>query len=130
MLVVWKMRTRLVACFVCCRCATCRRLIRTGDTDVCRYTRPNQESVTALLAGERLEGYLLGAAPREQAAQISFVRSLLASLLVAGTFRLALAAGGQGTEQAAAVERNGVFGRSIGLSQAAAELQVSFALLL
>jgi len=73
---------------------------------------------------------LLGAAPREQAAQISFVRSLLASLLVAGTFRLALAAGGQGTEQAAAVERNGVFGRSIGLSQAAAELQVSFALLL
>ena len=104
MLVVWKMRTHLVACFVCCRCATCRRLIRTGDTDVCRYTRPNQESVTALLAGERLEGYLLGAAPREQAAQISFVRSLLASLLVAGTFRLALAAGGQGTEQAAAVE--------------------------
>ena len=47
-----------------------------------------------------------------------------------GTFGLALAAGGQGTEQAAAVERNGVFGRSIGLSQAAAELQVSFALLL
>ena len=47
-----------------------------------------------------------------------------------GTFRLALAAGGQGTEQAAAVERNGVFGRSIGLSQAAVELQVSFALLL
>ena len=39
-------------------------------------------------------------------------------------------AGGQGTEQAAAVERNGVFGRSIGLSQAAVELQVSFALLL
>ena len=53
-----------------------------------------------------------------------------AALLMAGTFGLALAAGGQGTEQAAAVERNGVFGRSIGLSQAAAELQVSFALLL
>ena len=47
-----------------------------------------------------------------------------------GTFQLALAAGGQGTEQAVAVERNGVFGGSIGLSQAAVELQVSFALLL
>ena len=47
-----------------------------------------------------------------------------------GTFRLALAAGGQGTEQAAAVERNVVFDRSIGLSQAAVDLQVSFALLL
>ena len=43
---------------------------------------------------------------------------------------MALAAGGRGTEQAGKVERNGVFGRSIGLSQAAVELQVSFALLL
>ena len=34
-------------------------------------TRPNQESVTAIPTGERLEKYLLGAAPREQAAQIS-----------------------------------------------------------
>ena len=33
-------------------------------------------------------------------------------------------------EQAAAAERNGLFGKSIGLSQAAVELQVSFALLL
>ena len=95
-------------------------------------TRPNQESVIALLAGERLEGDLLGAALNKEAAQISFVRSLLAtcSLLVIGTSRLALAAGGQGAGEAAAVERNGVFGRSIGLSQAAVELQVSFALLL
>ena len=56
-----------------------------------------------------------------------------AALLMAGTFGLALAAGGQGTEQAAAVERverNGLFGKSIGLSQAAIELQVSFVLLL
>ena len=37
----------------------------------------------------------------------SFVRSLLGSLLVTGTFRLALAAGGQETEQAAVVERTG-----------------------
>ena len=112
MLVVWKMRTHLVACSVCCRCATCRRLIRTGDTDVCRYTRPNQESVTALLAGERLEGYLLGVAPTKAAAQNSFVPSLLAALLMTGTFGLALATGGQGTGAATAVERNGVFGRS------------------
>ena len=47
-----------------------------------------------------------------------------------GTFGLALAAGGRGTGQAAAVERNGLFGKSIGLSQAAVELQVSFVLLL
>ena len=67
------MRTHLVACFVCCRCATYRRLIRTGDTDVCRYTRPNQESVIVLLAGERLEGYLLGAAPTKAAALITFL---------------------------------------------------------
>ena len=40
-----------------------------------------------------------------------------------GTFGLALAAGGRGTGQAAAVERNGLFGKSIGLSQAAVELQ-------
>ena len=32
--------------------------------------------------------------------------------------------------QVAAVERNGLFGKSIGLSQAAVELQVSFVLLL
>ena len=53
MLVVWQVRTHLVTCFVCCRCATCRRLIRAGDTDVCRDPRPNHESVRALLAGER-----------------------------------------------------------------------------
>ena len=47
-----------------------------------------------------------------------------------GTFGLALAAGGRGTRQAAAVERNGLFGKSIGLSQAAIELQVSLVLLL
>ena len=52
------------------------------------------------------------------------------ALLMTSTFGLALAAGGQGTEQAAAVERNEVFGRSIALSEAAIELQVSFALLL
>ena len=48
-----------------------------------------------------------------------------------GTFRLALAAvlGGHGIEQTPAVERNGVIGRSIGLNQAAVELQVGFALL-
>jgi len=91
------MRTHLVACFVCCRCATCRRLIRTGDTDVCRYTRPNQESLTELLAGERLEGYLLGAAPTKAAAQNSFVPSLLAALVGTGTFGLALSSGSWGT---------------------------------
>ena len=73
---------------------------------------------------------MLGAAPTKAAAQNSFVPSLLVALVGTGTFGLALAAGGQGTEQAVAVERNGVFGRSIGLSQAAVELQVSFALLL
>ena len=130
MLVVWKMRTHIVACFVCCRCATCRRLIRTGDNDVCRDTRPNQESVIALLAGERLEGDLLKAALSKAAAQNTFLPLAAAALLMTGTFCLALAAGGQGTAQAAAVERNGVFGRSIGLSQAAGELQVSFVLLL
>ena len=61
----WKMCTHLVACFVCCRCATCRRLTRTGDADACRDPRPQNESALALLAGERLEGYLLGASPRK-----------------------------------------------------------------
>ena len=53
-----------------------------------------------------------------------------AALLMIGAFCMVLAAGGQGTEEAAAVKRNGLFGKSIGLSQAAVELQVSFALLL
>ena len=91
------MRTHLVACFVCCRCATCRRLIRTGDADVCRDTRPNQESVIAIPTGERLEGYLLGAAPTKAAAQNSFVPSLLAALVGTGTFSLALSSGSWGT---------------------------------
>jgi hypothetical protein len=43
---------------------------------------------------------------------------------------LALATGGHGTEQAAAVEQNRLFGKRIGLSQATIELQVSFVLLL
>ena len=90
MLVVWKMRTHLVACSVCCRCATCRRLIRTGDTDVCRYTRPNQESVIVLLAGERLEGYLLGAAPTKAAALITFLPLAAGSSVpVAASFAVA-----------------------------------------
>ena len=79
-----------------------------------RDTRPNQESVTALLAGERLEGYLLGAAPTKAAAQNSFVPSLLAALVGTGTFGLALSSGSWGTGAAAAVQRNGVFGRSGG----------------
>jgi hypothetical protein len=73
---------------------------------------------------------LAGSVPQEVGSADSFLPLVAAALLMTGTFRLALAAGGQGTEQAAAVERNGVFGRSIGLSQAAVELQVSFALLL
>ena len=112
MLVVWRMRTHLVACFVCCRCATCRRLIRTGDTDVCRDTRPNQESVIAIPTGERLEGDLLRAALSKKAALISCLPLTAAALLVTGTFGLALATGGQGTGAATAVERNGVCGRS------------------
>ena len=82
-------------CFVCCRCATCRKLICTGDTDVCRGPRPNNKSLTALLAGERLEGDLLGAAPTKAIALISFPPLVAAALLVTGTFRLALAFGGQ-----------------------------------
>ena len=56
-----------------------------------------------------LQVNLLGASPKEAAAQNSFVPSLLAALVGTGTFCLALAAGGQRTGQTAAVERNGVF---------------------
>ena len=71
------MCTHLVTCFVCCRCATCRRLIRAGDTDVCRDPRPRNESVIAIPTGERLEGDLLRAALSKAAALISCVPSLL-----------------------------------------------------
>jgi len=57
---------------------------------------------------------LLGAAPTKAAALIAFVPSLLAALLVTGTFGLALSSGSWGTGAATAVEQNGVFGRSGG----------------
>jgi hypothetical protein len=119
MMMVWEMRTHLVACFVCCRCAPCRRLIRTGDTGACRDPRPHNESALAIPTGERLEGDLLSAALSKKAALISCLPLAAAALLMTGTFGLAFAAGGRGTGQAAAVERNGLFGKSIGLSQAA-----------
>ena len=80
------------------RCATCRRLIRTGDTDVCRDPRPHNESAIALLAGERLEGDLLRAALSKEAALIICLPLAAAALLMAGTFGLALATGGQPAE--------------------------------
>ena len=73
---------------------------------------------------------LLRASPREAAAQNSFVPWLLAALVGTGTFCLALAAGGQGTGQTAAVERNGLFQSNECNHQAAVKLQVSFVLLL
>ena len=109
---------------------SCRRLIRTGDADACRDPRPHNESALAIPTGERLEGDLLRAALSKKAALISCLPLAAAALLMAGTFGLVLAAGGQGTEQAAANERNGLFGKRIGLNQAAVELQVSFVLLL
>ena len=111
MLVVWKMRTHLVACSVCCRCATCRRLIRTGDTGVCRDTRPNQESVIAIPTGERLEGDLLRAALSKKAALISCLPLAVAALVRTGALGLALASGSWGTGAATAIEVDGRFGK-------------------
>ena len=91
------MRTHLVTCFVCCRYATCRRLIRAGDIDVCKGPRTINKSVTALLAGECLEGDLLGAAPTKAAALITPLPLAAVALLVTGTFGLALASGSWGT---------------------------------
>ena len=73
---------------------------------------------------------LLGAAPTKAAAQNSFVPSLLAALLMTGTFGLALATGGQGTGAATAVNEMGCLAGVEASDQAAVELQVSFAPLL
>ena len=86
------MCTHLVTCFVCCRCATCRRLVHTGGTGACRDPRPHNESAIALLGGERLEGDLLRAALSKKTALISCLPLAAAALLMAGTFGLALAA--------------------------------------
>ena len=102
-------------------------MIRAGDTNVCRNPRPRNESFIAIPTGERLEGDLLRAALSKAAALISCLPLVAVALLVTGTFGLALVAG-QGTGQAAAVQQNGLFGKSVGLSQAAIELQVSFVL--
>ena len=57
---------------------------------------------------------MLGGTPTKAAALIAFLPLAAAALLMTGAFCLALATGGQGTGAAAAVERNGVFGRSEG----------------
>ena len=72
---------------------------------------------------------LLGASPREAAAQNSFVPSLLAALVSTGAFCLALATGGQGIGQTFVVKRNGCVAGVDASNQAAIELQVSFVLL-
>ena len=78
-----------------------------------------------------LQVNLLGAAPTKAAALITSLPLAVAALLVTGTFGLALESGSWGTGAAAAVERNGVFGRSGGKqSSCTVELQVSFAPLL
>ena len=73
---------------------------------------------------------MLGASPRKQAAQNSLVTSavLQQSGLVGAAWRGR--GRGQGTGQAGAVDDFALFGRSMGLSQAAVELQVSLLLLL
>ena len=73
---------------------------------------------------------LLGAKPRKSASRNSFAIGgvLQQSGLGRGAWRWRWR--GQGTGQAGAVDNFVVFGRSMGFSQAAVELQVSFALLL
>ena len=61
-----------------------------------------------------LQVNLLGAAPTKAAALITFLPLAVAALLATGTFGLALSSGSWRTGAAAAVEQNGVFGRSGG----------------
>ena len=68
-------------------------------------TRPNQESVTTIPTGGRLEGGLLRAALSKKAALISCIPLAAAALLMTGALCLVLAAGGQGADQAAAAQQ-------------------------
>jgi|SouAtlMetagenome_1021521.scaffolds.fasta_scaffold52437_1 hypothetical protein len=107
----------MVTCVFClpphrvrCRCqlGSVRFRLHTGSprgncclTDVCSISHGRVA----------LQVNLLGASPRKAAAQNTFLPLAAAALLVTGTFCLALSSGGQGTGRAAAIERNGVFGR-------------------
>ena len=97
---------------------------------IARDPRLDRSLVIAIPTGERLEDYLLRAGLRKSASQNSFATA--AVLQQSGLERVVRRerGRGQGTGQAGAVDDFVLFGRSMGRSQAAVELQVSFVVLL
>jgi len=95
-----------------------------------RYLLPDRRFMNDLSVTFCSQVNLLGASPRKSAAQFSFAISAVLQQLGLARRAWRWRGRGQGTGQAGVVDDFVLFGRSMGLSQAAVELQVSFALLL
>ena len=95
-----------------------------------RSLPPDRRFVNAIGAPRASQMNLLRAALRKSASQNSFATSAVLQQSGLGRGAWRWRGRGQGTGQAGAVDNFVVFGRSMGFSQAAVELQVSFALLL